>query len=77
MTVVETIESQNHGRADLEGFLIFGGNGGGEYLAFDLRIGSPWPIVAIDMVAGGRSADVISPDFDTFYDQIGVAADEG
>lgn len=76
-TVTETIESENHGQADLQGFLIIGGNGGGEYIAFDTRSGAPWPIVAIDMVTGGGSAEVIAPDFDTFYDRIGVGGDIG
>ena len=71
-TVAETIESENHGQADLQGFLIIGGNGGGEYIAFDTRSGAPWPVVTIDMVAGGGSAEVIAPDFDTFYDRIGA-----
>ena len=31
------------------GFFMFGGNGGGELLAFDLRADEPWPIVMIDM----------------------------
>lgn len=75
MTVTEAIESANHGQANLQGFLIFGGNGGGEYIAFDIRAKIPWPIVAIDMVAGGDSAEVIAPDFDAFYDRIGVEAE--
>jgi hypothetical protein len=74
--VAEQIESKNNGQADLDGFLIFGGNGGGEYLAFDLRRGSPWPVVTIDMVAGVGSAEVVAPNFDAFYDQIGVEGDE-
>jgi hypothetical protein len=74
-TVVEAIESANHGQADLRGFLIIGGSGGGEYIAFDTRSGAPWAIVAIDMVAGGGSAEVIAPDFDAFYDRIGVEAE--
>jgi hypothetical protein len=41
LTVAETIECENHGQADLQGFLIFGSNGGGEYLAFDTRSGAP------------------------------------
>ncbi len=71
-TVAETIESENHGQADLQGFLIIGGDGGGGYVAFDTRSKPPWPIVTIDMVAGGDSAEVIAPDFGTFYDRIGV-----
>jgi hypothetical protein len=72
MTVAETISSENNGQADLHGFLIFGSNGGGEYLAFDTREEAPWPVVVIDMVAGGDSAAIIAPDFDVFYDRIGI-----
>ena len=61
----------NYGRRDLDGFLIFGGNGGGEYLAFDMRRGPPWPIVAIDMIAGPASVEVVAPEFDAFLELIG------
>lgn len=73
-TVTAGLISENHGLADLEGFIIFGGNGGGEYLAFDTRAGAPWTIVTIDMVAGESSAEVIAPDFNTFFDRIGLEA---
>lgn len=75
MTVADAINSKNHGQAELEGFLIFGSNGGGEYLAFDTRHKAPWPVVSIDMVAGGNSATIIASDFDVFYDRIGVEAE--
>jgi len=73
--VVDTIRGANHGQADLRGYLIFGSNGGGEYLAFDTRDGPPWAIVMIDMVAGGESAEIIAPDFDAFCDGIGIEAE--
>jgi len=76
-TVAEAIDSENHGQADLQGFLIFGGNGGGEYIAFDTRKGTPWPVVTIDMIAGGGSAEIIASDFDAFYERIGVEAEAG
>ena len=56
----------------LDGFMIFGSNGGGEYLAFDTRRGAPWSVVTIDMVAGPSSAEVVAKDFDTFIELIGV-----
>lgn len=74
-TVAEAPDSENHGKVRLRGFLIFGGNGGGEYLALDTREGAPWPVVTIDMIGGGDSAEVIACDFDAFYDQIGVEAE--
>lgn len=73
-TVADGIATGNHGRADLNGFIVFGGNGGGEYLAFDTRAGAPWPVVCIDMVAGASSAEIIAPDFDAFFNRIGVEA---
>ena len=55
-----------------DGLLVFGGNGGGEYLAFDMRNGAPWPVVTIDMVAGPSSAEMVASDFDAFIRLIGV-----
>lgn len=55
--VLDGIRMNNFGQADLEGLLIFGGNGGGEYLAFDLSVQAPWPVVTVDMVAGGERAN--------------------
>jgi len=75
LMVAEGISSGNYGQDDFDGFLIFGSNGAGEYLAFDTRAATPWPIVTIDMVAGGQSAEVIASDFDAFCDQIGVKAE--
>lgn len=70
-TVIATLVTSNSDHADLSGFLIIGSNGAGEFIAFDMRRGLPWPIVAIDMVAGRSSAETIAADFDTFYDLIG------
>jgi len=75
LTVAQGISSRNYGQPDFEGFLVFGSTGGGEYLAFDTRAATPWPITTIDMVAGGASAEVIAPDFDAFYDRIGIEAE--
>lgn len=69
--VIEGIRTRNFGQQDLEGFIVFGGNGGGEYLAFDTRGQSPWPVVTIDMSVGSASAEQVAPDFDTFAEMIG------
>ncbi|WP_324750427.1 SMI1/KNR4 family protein [Sphingomonas sp. LY54] len=71
--VIARIADGNHAQPAFDGFLIFGGNGGGEYFAFDMRLGAPWPVVAIDMVAGRESAEVVASNFDRFIDLIGVA----
>lgn len=69
--VLSRLSSGNYERSEFDGFLIFGGNGGGEYLALDMRQGTPWPVVAIDMVAGADSAEVVTSDFDEFIQLIG------
>jgi len=59
--------------AAFPGFLFFGGNGGLERIAVDLRNkNAPWPIVMIDPVAGIVSAKVIAPDAATFVEAIGL-----
>lgn len=70
--VIEGIRTRNFGQQDLDGFIVFGGNGGGEYLAFDIRGPSPWPVVTIDMSVGSASAEQVAPDFDTFAEMIGL-----
>ena len=71
----EVIEAVRSGRTGSDGFLVFGGNGGGEYLAFDVRGQMPWPVVVIDMVAGSETAETVAPDFDSFLGMIGREAD--
>ena len=54
------------------GLLFFGGNGGLERIAFDMRGGRPpWPIVMIDPVVGNESAVKIADDFDEFAEAVG------
>ncbi|MDP9423202.1 MAG: SMI1/KNR4 family protein [Pseudomonadota bacterium] len=69
--VIEGIQTGNYGQGDFAGFIVFGGNGGGEYLAFDTRGNEPWPVVYIDMVAGSDSAEVVAPNFDALIELIG------
>ncbi len=71
----EVIEALQSGRTGSDGFLVFGGNGGGEYLAFDIRGQEPWPVVHIDMVAGSESSEAVAPDFDSFSEMIGHEPD--
>jgi hypothetical protein len=59
------------------GFLVFGGNGGGEYIAFDLRSSiQPWPVVALNMTNTDLSESVtpIANDFASFLKLVGVAS---
>ncbi len=56
------------------GFIIFGSNGGGEYIAFDVRGPPPWPIVALDMTNATLEESLlpIASNFDEFLDLVGV-----
>jgi hypothetical protein len=74
--VIARLADGSHGQPEFDGFLIFGGDGGGEYLAFDMQHGTPWPVVSVDMVAGRTSAEIIAPDFGRFIDLIGLEPPE-
>jgi hypothetical protein len=56
------------------GLLVFGGNGGGEAVAFDLRGPAPWPVVYFDMtnIDLAESIRPLAPDFPTFLEIVGA-----
>lgn len=58
-------------------FFVFGSNGGGAFIAFDMRADAPWPVVAIDMTNIDLKEGVvpIAPDFERFVAMIGLEAD--
>lgn len=59
------------------GFLMIGSNGGGEFVALDLRKPSPWPVVAIDMTNADLEESVlpIADDFDAFFALVGIESE--
>ena len=69
--VVRRQRGADFGQSEFDEVFIIGGNGGGEYIALDLRQSQPWPIVYIDMVAGLESAELVAPDFDSFLAMVG------
>lgn len=56
-------------------FWFFGGNGGLEAIAFDLRSGPPYPVVMIDQGAGEESAVQIAESMADFVQRIGLDPD--
>ena len=57
---------------ELPGFFAFGGNGGGELFAFDMRGPQPWPIVMVPRTPlEAEFAVKIADDFLAFADAIG------
>jgi hypothetical protein len=69
--VAETYSKDAYGEF-FTGFMMIGSNGGGEFVAFDMRGGSPWPVVAIDMTNSDLDQSVlrIADDFDSFLSLI-------
>ena len=76
-TVAAGIEAGAHAEF-FPGFLMIGSNGGGEFVAFDLRKPAPWPVVAIDMTNAdlAESVQPIAADFDAFLGLVGREPDE-
>lgn len=72
--------AKNHrektGNAGFLGFFVFGGDGAGKLLAFDLRGNKPWPVVALDMtnIHSAEGVRKVADDFSIFVTYIGVAA---
>ncbi len=75
--VTDAIKTGQH-REFFEGFVIIGTNGAGEFIAFDTRGATPWPVVAIDMCNIDLSESVlpIASDFDAFLDLVGSECDD-
>jgi len=69
---VQALYQDDFYRKQFPGLFFFGGNGGLEMIAFDTRRPSPWPIVAVDPIAGMRSAMVIAPDLLRFIEAVGL-----
>jgi SMI1 / KNR4 family (SUKH-1) len=70
--VALALEQRRH-EAFFPGFIMIGSDGGGEYIALDVRGSAPWPVVAIDMTNSDLSESVlpIAPSFVAFSDLIG------
>lgn len=71
VTALDAFHSRNYDRPDLDGFLIIGGDGSRELIAFDMRMAQPGVIVTIDIVEGPDSAEMIAENFEGFIDLIG------
>jgi hypothetical protein len=58
------------------GFLFIGGDGGLGRIALDCRSQPPFPVVAIDPIAGPGSAQQVARDADEFVDVLGLATSD-
>src|SRR5262249_43729596 len=73
--VAEAAASKQH-EEFFPGFVVIGSNGGGEFIALDVRAPGPLAVVAIDMTNIDLEESIlpIAPDFDAFIDLIGIDA---
>jgi hypothetical protein len=60
----------NSGTYTLKNVFIFGGNGGGEVLAMDMRLQQPWPIICFDPIDPDGSTERVANDFASFLSLI-------
>ncbi len=63
-------------RSEFPGLLFFGGDGGGVRFALDIRDKLPWPVVAVDPIAGRESAEIVASSITEFLKSVGRAVDE-
>ncbi len=68
-----TLASDDFYKAEFPNIFFFGGNGGLESIGFDMRGTQPWPIVAIDCIAGLDSLVTISANMGDFIEAIGIS----
>ncbi|MDB5296562.1 MAG: hypothetical protein JWO31_2545 [Phycisphaerales bacterium] len=60
------------------GLFAFGGNGGGELLAFDTRRGEPYAVVMVPLIGLAlEDATVIAEDFEQLTQSFGIEMDVG
>jgi hypothetical protein len=57
------LEYWQSGTYTMTGVFVFGGNGGGELLAFDMRQQEPWPVISFDPIDPEGSAELVASDF--------------
>ena|SRR5215467_4429813 len=58
------------GKYTKPGVFVFGGNGGGELLAFDLSTPGKWPVVCFDPIDPEGSTRVVAPDLEGLLAQV-------
>lgn len=58
------------GTYTLDGVFVFGGNGGLEALAFDMRGRQPWPVISFDPIDPEGSLAAVASDFSSLLDLV-------
>lgn len=58
------------GTCTAKAVFVFGGSGGGDLLAFDLRTPGQWPVVCFDPIDPEGSMEVVAPDLQGLLSQV-------
>jgi len=59
----DALDYWQSGTYTMDGVFVFGGNGGLQLLAFDMRQPEPWPVVAFDPIDPEGSLEIVAYDF--------------
>lgn len=59
------------GTYTISGVFVFGGNGGGSLLAFEMNTPGEWPVVSFDPIDPEGSITEVAPDFESLLGLVG------
>ena len=62
-TAESALDYWQSGTYTMTGVFVFGGNGGGELLAFDMRKSKPWAVISFDPIDPEGSVEMVANDF--------------
>lgn len=64
-TAESALDYWKSGTYTTDGVFVFGGDGGGSLLAFDMNTVGKWPVVCFDPIDPEGSMEVVAPDFES------------
>lgn len=62
----DALDYWNSGTYPMDGVFIFGGNGGGSALAFDMRGSTPYPVISFQLIGPEDSVEQVAPGWEAF-----------
>ncbi len=69
-TAESALDFWESGTYTTTGVFVFGGDGGGSLLAFDLSTAGKWPVVCFDPIDPEGSMETVTSDFESLLEQL-------
>lgn len=69
-TAEAALDYWESGAYTMDGVFVFGGDGGGELLALDMRAPKPWPVICFDPIDPEQSQETVACDFGALLDLV-------